>query len=465
MSDAYSVFRRHGDVIKWCTPSILPEVLALDADACEGSIVLTQSGDLLTNSGYFRTLHESAARAYGNSGHSHYCCEGTTGSNRVLFRLLRSIMKNDEEVLATRNVHQSVVENARSRRVPLRYMRTRYDSDAEIFLPPEEQDVLDGLTDKTRVVLLSTPTYEGYSCDVRSIVDKVRARNPDILVYVDEAWGAHLAFHPDLPDSGTQAGADFVVQSIHKHGGAPNPASVMHLGRRATDLYYDEFLRTIGSGVLATTYSFPLIARMDYARSILEQEGQARIDRLFEVAERLRNEVNRGNLSVLGDRSEYSRDPTKVTVDVRRSGVSGYDVQRKLMERGIAVSNWGQGSVTFLTTFQLSGDAVVPTVDALRGIVGSSFVDSSVASVQIPANLEKVVDPWNVVSTRDVHLEESAGLVLGEDIKCYPPGVFIGQVGERVSSEFVEFLQSIKGRAKVVATDKSLDSLVVADEF
>jgi arginine decarboxylase len=35
---------------------------------------------------------------------------------------------------------------------------------------------------------------------------------------VDEAWGAHLPFHHDLPTWAMDAGADVCVVSVHKMG-------------------------------------------------------------------------------------------------------------------------------------------------------------------------------------------------------------------------------------------------------
>ena len=48
---------------------------------------------------------------------------------------------------------------------------------------------------------------------------------------VDEAWGAHLHFHPDLPTAALEAGADLVTSSTHKIVGSLTQAAMLHLGR------------------------------------------------------------------------------------------------------------------------------------------------------------------------------------------------------------------------------------------
>ena len=46
---------------------------------------------------------------------------------------------------------------------------------------------------------------------------------------VDEAWGAHLPFHEDLPTWAMDAGADVCVVSVHKMGAGFEQGSVFHV--------------------------------------------------------------------------------------------------------------------------------------------------------------------------------------------------------------------------------------------
>ncbi|WP_414690171.1 hypothetical protein [Nostoc sp.] len=57
---------------------------------------------------------------------------------------------------------------------------------------------------------------------------------------VDEAHGAHFAFHPELPTPALAAGADLTVQSIHKVLGAMTQASMLHIqgNRIDCDLFF-----------------------------------------------------------------------------------------------------------------------------------------------------------------------------------------------------------------------------------
>ena len=49
---------------------------------------------------------------------------------------------------------------------------------------------------------------------------------------VDEAWGAHLAFHRRAcPEHALAAGADLVISSTHKIVGSLTQSAMVHLGR------------------------------------------------------------------------------------------------------------------------------------------------------------------------------------------------------------------------------------------
>src|SRR5258707_11265443 len=50
-----------------------------------------------------------------------------------------------------------------------------------------------------------SPTYFGAAADVRSLAEVAHRRG--VALIVDEAWGAHMAFHEDLPQHALSAGA------------------------------------------------------------------------------------------------------------------------------------------------------------------------------------------------------------------------------------------------------------------
>ncbi len=78
-------------------------------------------------------------------------------------------------------------------------MRPPWDHRRGIAHPATAGDVGRTLAEHpdTNAVILITPTEYGTGADVAGIARHCRARR--IPPVIDEAWGAHLPFHPELP--------------------------------------------------------------------------------------------------------------------------------------------------------------------------------------------------------------------------------------------------------------------------
>jgi len=458
--------------IRWCTPSIFQEVIDNYNPKIAGSVSISSLGKLQNNTGVFKKIHKLATKAYKNEGgHSHFCCEGSSGGVRVLCDFISKIMDSQKHVLATRNVHQSVVINMMKNSIPVRYIKTNFDKKLSIFIPPTVKDVIGEIKEDTGVVLISNPTYEGFSCDIKTIIKKIKEINKSIIIFVDEAWGSHFAFNDKLPVSSIEVGADIVVQSLHKQGGAPNPASIIHLSKRITKKYYNQFIKSYGENT-STTYSYPLVDAMDYTRNIMETEGKEKIDELIKHSDFFRKKVkNIKGIKVISLNTAFDYDKTKINLDVSGTGLSGDYIAKKLEEEyNIITEKEELTSLCFLTTFGIIHEDVVYTLYALRDIINNTpkkyktkFKDYAF----LPKTIEKKYENYEVEKMKKskVLLKDSVDCILGENIKCYPPGIYIGQMGEVITKELKDYLLSQKGRAHVYADDESLEYVTVLKDI
>ena len=63
-----------------------------------------------------------------------------------------------------------------------------------------------------RAVVFTNPNYYGISPRVDLLVALIH--DYDKIAIIDEAHGAHLPFHDDLPLSGLEVGADLVISGL-----------------------------------------------------------------------------------------------------------------------------------------------------------------------------------------------------------------------------------------------------------
>src|SRR5829696_2169232 len=237
----------------------------------------------------------------------------TCGSSLSVKSAMISVAGPGEEMLVSRNAHKSVVAGLIISGIRPVWVHPHVDPDLQLAHPPEPGDVrraLDARPD-AKGMLLITPTDWGTCADIAGVADV--CHEADVPLIVDEAWGAHLPFHSELPAWGMDAGADLVVTSVHKMGGAIEQSSVFHLqGNRV-----DPSVLKQREDLLGTTSASSLVyATLDGWRRQMVEDGNELLGP--EVAE---------------EGFAYEIDPLVITVDVRGLGITGYQAAELARER------------------------------------------------------------------------------------------------------------------------------------
>src|SRR6478672_6910339 len=236
-SPIVGALNRHvGRYHRWSTPSILPEQERVeDFYGSDVSISAGFFGTLVDHTGVFGEAERFAADVQG-ADRTMFSVHGSSGSNWVVLRML-ALEHSDALVLVARNIHHSVINAIKAFGLDFRFLPTPYEPRFEAVLPPGVEDVLNGLTryPEALAVLYTSPTYEGLAADTAAIADAVHAASDTTMLIVDEAWGGHLAFHPDLPASAMASGADICVQSTHKLAGGLQQTGLIHWQEERVD--------------------------------------------------------------------------------------------------------------------------------------------------------------------------------------------------------------------------------------
>src|SRR5215207_347124 len=224
---------RQQDMTPFATPGhkmgsgMDPELVALyGADAFASDIPVSGGADSIHfKYDTWRLAEELGADAW-NSDRTFYLVNGSSTGNLAF---LTAQIRPGDKVIVARDVHKSLmVALIQSGARPV-YIAPRLHPTLDIGLGIEAHDVEEMLRKHpdARMVILVSPSYCGVSSDLAAIADVAHARN--IPVYVDEAWGPHFHFHPALPQSAMDSGADGAVASTHKVLGAFTQSAVLHI--------------------------------------------------------------------------------------------------------------------------------------------------------------------------------------------------------------------------------------------
>jgi len=303
--------------------------------------------------------------------------------------------------------------------------------------------------------------------------------SPTALVIVDEAWGGHLNFHPELPAAAMAAGADVCVQSTHKLAGGLQQTGLLHWheGRVDTELMEEAYREYV-----TTSPSYHLLASADAAVRTLAAQGEEALGRAIERTEELKAglRVSLPDLDWMDDaawlRSVRAHAPgwdlVKTTIGLSRYRLSGYEVARALVDRGIVIEKAGVQTITLIATFQLADSAVPDTVAALVDVLGDQVLPGGLRE-GLTGNPFSAIDDRPVMHPywarryaksigHELPLREAIGKVAAEVVEVYPPGIPVILEGFRVSADAVEYLLEARDKGgSIVARDTSLGTLRV----
>jgi lysine decarboxylase len=210
-----------------------------------------------------------AADAHGVA-RSWFLTNGATQGNHAMCLTLAPLGRR---VVAQRNSHASIVDGlVLSGGIPS-FVAPEYDLElgmANGVTPESVAAALEATPGATAVFLVS-PTYYGMVADVAGCAEVAHAAGVPLVV--DQAWGPHFGFHPDVPAGSLQLGADAVLTSTHKIIGSLTQSAMLHV----TDA------ERIDVGAVAramrllrtTSPSSLLLASLDAARRQIAVHGEA----------------------------------------------------------------------------------------------------------------------------------------------------------------------------------------------
>jgi arginine/lysine/ornithine decarboxylase len=396
--------------------------------------------------GVIREAQELAAEAHG-ADRSFFLVNGTTVGNHAM---ILSTVRPGEEVLVARNAHKSILAGIILSGAIPRFFLPSFDPDLGIAVNVSATAVEQAMRcyPDARVVALTSPNYYGVAADMPTIV--AAAQGQGRVLIVDEAHGPHLHFHPALPPSAMDAGADLAVQSTHKIVGGMTQASMLHVKGGAVD---GGRVAGILQMLQSTSPSYILMASLDLARMQMATEGRKLLGKAIELAEDARARINRlPGLRCLDSRQvkewgDLSLDVTKLTISVKELGLTGYAASTLLnAEFDIQVEMADLFNLLVIVSIGDRRDDLDRLVRALEALAhrghGPAFVPE-ILPVPPIQEARLACSPREAYFGEYVYvpLAEAAGRVTCDIVTIYPPGIPILTPGEEISPAAAEYLQ------------------------
>ncbi|MDD6029944.1 MAG: aminotransferase class I/II-fold pyridoxal phosphate-dependent enzyme [Kiritimatiellae bacterium] len=388
-----------------------------------------------------KEAQQLAAEAFG-ADDAFFMVNGTTSAVQAMIMASCSV---GDEIILPRNVHRSAI-NALvvCGAIPV-YINPGTDKRLGIPLGMSVEDVKKTIAahPNAKAILVNNPTYYGICSNLVEIVKLAHAAGMRVLA--DEAHGTHFYFHEELPVSAMAAGCDMAAASIHKTGGSLTQSSIL-LTRRPVN---PDYVRQVITLTQSTSASYLLLSSLDIARKNLYYRGRDMYQKTMDFADYAREEINDlggyyafGPELVNGD-TVFAFDRTKLSVHTRDIGLAGIEVYDHLRDDyGIQIEF---GDIGNLLAIISCGDRMM---DVERLI--SALEETKRLHEKSPIGLfdHEYIDPEIVMppqkafyaKKRRVPMRESTGLVAGEFVMSYPPGIPIVAPGERITPDVLEHI-------------------------
>ena len=399
----------------------------------------------------FQVAQELAAEAWG-AKRTWFLINGASQGNHVA---LLALAHTGTGVVAQRNAHSSTIDGCILAGLSPLFVAPEVDPELGIAhcITPETLERALATTPGVVGATIVSPTYFGAVADVGALAEVAHARG--IPLVVDESWGAHLAFHPDLPAHALSLGADVVVSSTHKIVGSLTQSAMVHLGHGAEGRIDEHVVDRCVTLVESTSPSALLAGSLDAARRLAATRGRELLDETLQALAAIRESI-RGieGLDVLDERvvgaaGVHAYDPLRLAIDVRGTGTDGYELAALLRDHAdIGMELAGENVI--VGVFGMAEPAAEQgrrLVDALREVIDSlgDRGDRTREEFAPPP-------PWGelVMSPRDAFLgrqevvaaDDAVGRIAAESLAAYPPGIPNVLPGERLSAETLDYVRT-----------------------
>ncbi len=419
------------------------------------SVSVPMLDSLMEPAGVIAESQKLAARAFG-ARRTFFATNGTSTANKVIFQTL---LAPGDKLLLDRNCHKSVHHGVILSGAHPVYLDSSVNKKFNIYGPVPRKTLFEAIEQHgdAQALILTSCTYDGLRYDLPPIIQAAHAKG--IKVIIDEAWYGFARFHPTFRPTALEAGADYATQSTHKVLSAFSQSSMIHVNDPDFNAH---LFRENFNMHTSTSPQYSMIASLDVGRKQAVMEGYKLLARTLELSRELRARINATGVfqvlelvDLLPDELQNDNiqlDPTKVTVDISRCGLTMEELIQELFEHyNIQVEKSTFNTLTLLLTIGTTRSKVSRLYDALMRIARKNRAPRRIyRTVEIPRFTALKYLPRDafycngelmpLLDEKDSINPDLTGRVCADQITPYPPGIPVLVPGQVITQEITRYL-------------------------
>ena len=412
--------------------------------------------DLHHPEGILKEAMEKAAELFG-ADRSVFLVGGSTSG---ILTAVSACCKREGHILMARNCHKSVYHAAYLLNLTQSYLFPEVYSEIGILGGITVSQVKRACEENEDIdcVVITSPTYEGIVSPVREIARYLHQKK--IPLIVDEAHGAHLHFQKSAPESAVNAGADIVVQSLHKTLPALTQTGLLHINQTGL-VSVSEILKN--EQIYQTSSpSYVLMASISQCLSFLETSEKAFLQydvRIREFYDKIKG------LKHIRVFEEECKDPGKIVITTVNTELSGLDIMKILREDfqielelakpgyALAMTSVADKPECFERLWKALESLDKRLEERRKSVDGKKVADKNTdkcKKVPLKRKIFQVPEAVMTAYTADkaekteLPLGKAADRIAGEYVYLYPPGIPYLVPGEKITEDMVSLLVSLR---------------------
>ncbi|MGV8146003.1 MAG: aminotransferase class I/II-fold pyridoxal phosphate-dependent enzyme [Alkaliphilus sp.] len=416
---------------------------------------LKKTDNLHHPTGIIKEAQERASEVF-NSEETFFLVNGSTSG---IYAMIMATVEPGDKIILGRDCHQSVLNALILGDVEPIYIHPEIDMQSGITLgiSVNQVETLLKKHQEVKAILITYPTYYGIASDIKKITEI--AHKYDKIMLVDGAHGAHLGLSEKLPITALKCGADVVVESTHKTLPSFTQSSMLHIKGKRVNLEKLKFMLRIHQ---SSSPSYLLMASLDLATFIYKEKGHSLMKNLLDnIREFKKSMKNLEGISILDKRITETHtvealDETKIYFGLRN--VLGFKLEKILrddyniqMEMSNEYGVLGIASIANTKEdFSKLGKAVEEILRTYKEIQKPedklqkhTINHNSVADTEATKYIYSPRKAY-YMKKKAISLERSIGLICGENIIPYPPGIPLIVAGELIREETIKHLQQMR---------------------
>ena len=391
--------------------------------------------DLHNPSGVLLKSMENAAKLRGAKA-SFYLVNGSTCG---ILASVCAVLERGDKVIMARNCHKSVYNAIETAGAEPVFVYPKISKKYGIAGSIIHEDVALLLADNPdcRLIIITSPTYEGVISDIGSICRI--AHKQGVPVLVDAAHGAHLGFG-GFSESATKLGADISVESLHKTLPSLTQTAICYL---SGDIVKSEKIAEKLAVFETSSPSYILLSSIDGCVNEMKKAStfkkwEENLNFFYTEAQKLEN------IEILAKEAEFSGlDKSKIVLFPKNQ--SGTELAKFLRAENIEPEMTAPDYVICMTG---AGDTKGSIKKLLKALFkADNFLKNRInvpTVLNFPQNRALTLYEAKKCEKVLCKPEKSEDRISAGYVWAYPPGVPVLVPGEVISEEVMETLSGYK---------------------